>query len=194
MTNAFLIGPTVYLRPLEREDAPRLTGYLNDPAVRRTLATYRPIGVAQEQAFLEALASNDKDVVLGVVLRNGDVLLGVTGLHRMEFRGRHAEFGLFIGDASYWGKGLGTEATRLMLDYGFGTLNLHRVWLQVFGHHTAAQRVYEKAGFRREGVQREHHFVEGRYTDGILMGVLRAEWTPLLPELREARAAASPQN
>ncbi len=165
MNNAFLIGPTVYLRPLEREDAPRIASYLNSPAVRRTLALYRP---------------------LGVVLRDGDRLVGSVGLHRLEFRNRQAEFGLVIGDPSQWGKGLGTEATRLMLDYGFGTLNLHKVWLQVFGHHASAQRVYEKAGFRREGLQREQYFVEGRYVDGILMGILRPEWMPLLPELAEA--------
>nr|WP_255663033.1 GNAT family protein [Myxococcus sp. RHSTA-1-4] len=183
------------MRPLEREDAPRLAGYLNNPAVRRTLATYRPITVAQEQARLEALTSSDQDVALGVVLRDGDILLGVTGLHRLDFRSHQAEFGLFIGDSTHWGKGLGTETTRLMLDYGFGTLNLNKVWLQVYGHHTSAQRVYEKAGFRREGVQREQYFVEGRYVDGILMGILRAEWTPLLPELREvAKEASSRQN
>ncbi|NMO20269.1 GNAT family N-acetyltransferase [Pyxidicoccus fallax] len=195
MANAFLIGPSVYLRPLEREDAPLVAGYLNNPAVRRTLAAYRPLSVGQEQAFLEALATNEQNVVLGVVSRDRDLLIGVTGLHRLDFRGRHAEFGLFIGDPSYWGRGLGTEATRLMLDYGFGTLNLNRVWLQVFGHHASAQRVYEKAGFRREGIQREQHFVEGRYTDGVLMGILRAEWTPLLPELREAlKTPASREN
>jgi RimJ/RimL family protein N-acetyltransferase len=190
VNNAFLIGPRVYLRPLEREDAPRVASYLNSPLVRRTLALYRPLGVAQEGAFLDSLAGNDKDVVLGVVLRDGDVLVGSVGLHRLEFRNRNAEFGLVIGEPSMWGKGLGTEATRLMLDHGFGTLNLNRVWLQVFGHHQAAQRVYEKAGFRREGVQREQHYVEGRYVDGILMGILRPEWTPLLPELAEALKAA----
>lgn len=190
MNNAFLIGPTVYLRPLERADAPLIAGYLNSPPVRRTLALYRPLGVAQEAAFLDALAGNEKDVVLGVVLRDGDRLVGSVGLHRLEFRSRQAELGLVIGDPSQWGKGLGTEATRLMLDYGFGTLNLNRVWLQVFGHHASAQRVYEKAGFRREGVQREQYFVEGRYVDGILMGMLRPEWTPLSPELAEAQKAA----
>lgn len=196
MKNAFLIGPTVYLRPLEREDAPQLAGYLNSPPVRRTLALYRPMSVGQEGAFLESLASNETDVVLGVVLRDADVLLGVTGLHRMDFRSRYAEFGIFIGEPSEWGKGLGTEATRLMLDYGFGTLNLNKVWLQVYGHHAAAQRAYEKAGFRREGVQREQYFVDGRYVDAILMGILRAEWTPLLPELAEAmkHVPASRQN
>lgn len=190
MNNAFLIGPRVYLRPLEREDAPRIAGYLNSPPVRRTLALYRPLTVAQEGARLEAIAGSDKDVLLGVALRDGDTLVGVTGLHRLEFRNRNAEFGLFIGEPSLWGKGLGTEATRLMLDYGFGTLNLNRVWLQVYGHHAAAQRTYEKAGFRREGVQREQHYVEGHYVDGILMGLLRPEWTPLLPELAEALKAA----
>jgi RimJ/RimL family protein N-acetyltransferase len=65
------------------------------------------------------------------------------------------------------------------VDYAFGTLNLNRVWLQVYASHAPAIHVYEKVGFRREGVQRAQHFLDGRYEDGVLMGMLRSEWTPL---------------
>jgi RimJ/RimL family protein N-acetyltransferase len=185
MKTPFLVGPRLYFRPLEREDAPRLAAYLNDPGVRRALLWHRPLSVAQEQSFLEALGKDEHQVVLGIARHEDSELIGTTGLHGLDFRSRRAEFGLVIGERSFWGQGYGTEATRMMLDYGFGTLNLNRVWLQVFGHHTAAVRVYEKAGFRREGVQREHHFAEGRYVDTVMMGILRSEWTPLtLPAIR----------
>jgi len=156
-----------------------VAAYLNDPEVRRTLLIHRPLSVGLEQSFLEALGKDEHQVVLGIARHESPELIGSVGLHGLDFRGRRAELGLVIGERSLWGQGYGTEATRMMLDYGFGTLNLNRVWLQVFGHHPAAARVYEKAGFRREGVQREQHFTEGHYVDGVLMGILRSEWTPL---------------
>lgn len=179
MKTPFLIGPRLYFRPLEREDSPRVAAYMNDPAVRRTLLAHRPMTRAQEDAWLEGLGKDENHVVLGIARQSDDVLIGATGLHHLNFRGRHAELGLVLGERSAWGQGFGTEATRMMLDYGFGTLNLNRVWLQVYASHTPAIRVYEKAGFRKEGVQREHHFLDGRHEDGVLMGILRSEWAPL---------------
>lgn len=179
MQTPFLIGPRLYFRPLERGDARKLVTFLNDPGVRRTLLFHRPMSTGQEEGFLEAMGKDEHQVVLGIARHGQDELIGSVGLHKLDFRGRHAEFGLLIGDRSLWGQGFGTEATRMMLDYGFGTLNLNRIWLQVFASHVAGQRVYEKAGFRKEGLQREQHFAEGRYEDGVLMGILRSEWTPL---------------
>jgi RimJ/RimL family protein N-acetyltransferase len=190
MKNPFLIGPRLYFRPLEREDAPRLAAYINDPAVRRTLLIYRPMSVEREHAWLEELRKDEHQVVVGIARQSDDELIGTTGLHRIDLRARTTEFGLSLGDRSAWGQGFGTEATRMMLDYAFGTLNLNRVWLQVYASNTPAIRVYEKTGFRKEGVQREQHFTEGRYEDGVLMGILRSEWTPLT--LSAARADRGP--
>lgn len=180
MQTPFLVGPRLYFRPLERADARQLVTFLNDPGVRRTLLFHRPMGVGQEEGFLEALGKDEHQVVLGIARHNHADLIGTVGLHKLDFRSRHAEFGLVIGERSAWGQGFGTEATRMMLDYGFGTLNLNRIWLQVYASHASAIRVYEKAGFRKEGVQRQQHFADGRYEDGVLMGILRSEWTPLL--------------
>jgi RimJ/RimL family protein N-acetyltransferase len=185
MKNPFLIGPRLYLRALEREDAPRLAAYINDPAVRRTLLAHRPMSVGQEQAWLEMLGKDEHHVVMGIARQSDDELIGATGLHRIDSRTRNTELGLSLGDRSTWGQGFGTEATRMMLDYGFGTLNLHRIWLLVYASNASAIRVYEKAGFRKEGLLREHYFMEGQYEDGVLMAILRSEWKPLtLPAAR----------
>ncbi len=179
MQNPFYLGPRMYFRPLEREDAPRVAGFFNNPEVRRNLLRYRPLTVGQEVAFLERIASSEQDVVLGVMLREGDRLTGLVGLHELDFRDRRASFGIALGEPSEWGKGYGSEATRMMMDYAFGTLNLNRVTLHVFEDNLAGIRAYEKAGFQREGVLRQHHYNEGRYVDTLAMGVLRSEWKPL---------------
>ncbi|XXF76820.1 GNAT family protein [Myxococcaceae bacterium GXIMD 01537] len=192
MKNAFLVGPRVYFRPLEREDAPALASFVNHPEVRRTVLTHRPMSVGAEEAFLASLSSSASDIMFAIVLREGGVLLGATGLHKLEPRDRRAEFGLLIGARGHWGQGHGTEATRLMLDYAFGTLNLHKVTLEVFSNNPAGLRVYEKAGFTREGLLRQQHYVEGRYVDGIVMGMLREQWTPFVPPPAERPQSGTP--
>ncbi len=181
LKNPFLIGPRLYFRPLEREDAPRVAAFMNDPDVRRTLLAQRPLSVAAEEAFISSLpASSATDVVLGIARHESDALIGATGMHKLEPRDRRGDFGLVIGDKSAWNQGYGTEATRMMLDFAFGTLNLHKVTLEVFAHNVAGLRTYEKAGFVREGVLRQEHFIEGRWVDGIRMAVLREDWKPFL--------------
>jgi RimJ/RimL family protein N-acetyltransferase len=174
----FFLGPRLYFRPLEREDAPRLAAFINHPDVRRNLRTYRPMNTGQEVAFVDAMAASQQHVVFAIVLRDGDRMIGTTGLHELDFRNRHALFGMLIGEPSEWHKGYGSEATRMAVDYAFGTLNLNRVELQVLEHNTAGIRAYEKAGFRREGLLRQHHYVDGAYVNTVVMGILRSEWKP----------------
>jgi RimJ/RimL family protein N-acetyltransferase len=177
MRNPFAVGDKVYLRPLEREDAVRIAPWINDPEVTRTLLSHRPMGVAAEEAFLDALASRPgEEVHLGIVARDDDALVGVVGFKSVDPIHRSAELGLFVGDRSRWGRGFGTEATRLLLAHGFDTLNLHRVALRVLAHNTAAIRVYEKCGFQREGVHRAALFREGRYWDDLTLALLADEW------------------
>ena len=184
MQNPFLIGPTVYLRPLEREDAPTLVTWMNDPEVTRFLRRRGPINRIAEEAFLRRLSESTTDVVLGIVVREADRFIGVTGLHQFETRHRHAMFGITLGDKTAWGKGYGTEATRLMVRHAFETLNLNRVWLQVYEYNPRGVHVYEKVGFKHEGRLRQDTFRDGRYWDTVVMGVLREEWEAVDYEAR----------
>jgi RimJ/RimL family protein N-acetyltransferase len=174
MKNPFLIGLTLYLRPLEKTDATMVMGWLNDPEVNRTLQTCFPINLVFEEAFIEKTSPSDLRLV--IVLRDNDKPIGVVGLHEPDLRNRHAGFGITIGAKEEWGKGYATEATRLFVQHAFATLNLHRVWLKVYAYNPRGLRVYEKVGFQKEGVLRQDNFREGRYWDTIIMGLLREEW------------------
>jgi RimJ/RimL family protein N-acetyltransferase len=176
MHNAFAIGRTVYLRPLEREDAGLVQPWLNDPEVTRTLRTQGPLSQYAENAYIERILQSQNDLIAILVRRAGDVPVGVAGLHQMDFKARHAVFGITIGVKEAWGQGFGTEATFLLLRHAFETLNLNRVWLQVYDYNTRGLRTYEKLGFQKEGLLRQDCYREGRYWDTILMGLLRAEW------------------
>ncbi len=176
MRNAFLIGELVYLRPFERSDAPRFVEMLNNREVTRTLLQYRPITLASEERFIERVEASEHDVTLAVAERATDALVGATGLEGMDTRSRHATFGIFIGEPALWGRGYGTEATRLIVGYGFDSLNLHRIELEVYDDNPAGRHIYEKVGVRLEGVRRQHTYHRGRYWDVAVMGILRDEW------------------
>ena len=176
MKNPFRVGAKVYLRPLERADAPRVVTWLNDPEITRTLSLYRPFNLQGEEEFIAKVSKSEHDVVLCIVVKESDAFIGVTGLHEIDFKNRHANFGISIGETSEWSKGYGTEATTLMVRYAFETLNLNRVRLLVFENNPRARRAYEKVGFRQEGVLRQEHFHDGRYWDTVTMAILRDEW------------------
>ncbi|MEW6299590.1 MAG: GNAT family protein [Thermodesulfobacteriota bacterium] len=177
MKNPFLIGTQIYLRALDREDAPLLVTWVNDPEVTRTLEVfYRPRTLQQQLDFIETIYKSEHDIVFGIALKGRDALIGVTGLHQIHFKERHAVFAIFIGEKSEWGKGYGTEATALVTGYAFETLNLNRVSLQVYEYNDRGIKAYEKVGFKREGVLRQEHYYAGRYWDTIAMAILKEEW------------------
>ena len=176
MKNPYLIGTKIYLRPLEREDATHLVPWFNHPEVTRMLLTYRPLNLRAEEEFIDKALQNEHGLVLGIVVQGSDRLIGGTGLHQIDFKNRHAGFGITIGEKEEWGKGYGTDATRLMVQHAFETLNLNRVWLHVYEYNQRGIRAYEKVGFRKEGVLRQDTYREGRYWDTIAMAILREEW------------------
>jgi RimJ/RimL family protein N-acetyltransferase len=176
VNNPFLIGTRVYLRPLEQADASLLQPWMNDSDVTRNLRGYRPLSLRDEEAFIDSISKNEHAIGLGIAIRETDRLIGATGLHDLDFRNRHAQFGIHIGDKNEWGKGYGSEATGLIVCYAFETVNLNRVWLHVYEDNRRGIRCYEKIGFQQEGVLRQDSYRDGRYRNTIVMGILRAEW------------------
>jgi RimJ/RimL family protein N-acetyltransferase len=174
--NPFRIGKRIYFRPVEREDAGVLQPWFNDPEVTRTLRAWRPYNLAQETETLEKLTKDESSIVLAIALRADDRLIGTVGLTHIDHRNGNAEFGIAVGDRKSQNKGYGTEATRLILDFAFATLNLHRVRLCVYANNPRGLHVYEKVGFVKEGVLRQETYRESRYWDVIVMGILRSEW------------------
>ena len=178
-----LKGDRVRLRRIERSDLPGFVAWLNDPEVRRHLALVYPMSQVQEDAWFEeqlkAEPAAQPFAIEAQRERGGDgewVLLGAIGLHLVDWRNRWAELGIFLGDKSRWGKGLGTEATRLLVRFAFDTLNLNRVFLRVYADNARAIRCYEKVGFVREGLKRQDRILDGRFGNTLVMGLLREEW------------------
>ncbi len=150
----------------------------NDPTVTRTAIYSGPRSrEEQERVIREAMHKpDDYSFTIEAIDLPAPVQIGGCGLHHLDWRGRNAEFGIAIGEKAYWGKGYGTAASQLMLEFGFGELNLHRVYLYVYSFNAPAIHIYEKVGYKYEATLRDELYREGQYHDSLLMGILKSEW------------------
>lgn len=174
-------GEKVELGPVQREYLPRYVEWFNDWQVARFLTPGIPLALnLEEETDWFERRRNDKDNILFAILALPDRrLIGNCGLHKLDWKNRHALFGIFIGDKDYWGKGYGTDAVRTIVRYAFSELGLNRVELEVYDYNPRAIRAYEKAGFRREGVRRQALYREGAFHDIYSMSILREDWEAL---------------
>ena len=174
-----IIGKRVRLRALSKKDLPFYIEWLNDPEVLVGLSIYLPLSMEMEEkwfARILELPAEEHPMTIEAQENENWFPIGNCGFFGIDWRVRSAEFGIFIGNKQYWGRGYGQDAIRLLLTHGFGTLNLNRIFLKVYEHNKRAIRAYEKIGFVREGRLREAHFYQGKYRDVFIMGMLRGEW------------------
>jgi RimJ/RimL family protein N-acetyltransferase len=176
VNNAFLIGQDVYLRPLESGDLPLIRQWANDPEVRAQTGEVMPMSEAGASEFFERVRTERDRVWFAVLLKESDQMIGEAGLLRMFHAWRTTDLTIIIGDRSAWGRGYGTQAIHLLLDYAFGYLNFHRVAVGVVGFNERALHFYETVGFRREGVERDGYFHDHRYHDFVMMSILEDEY------------------
>jgi RimJ/RimL family protein N-acetyltransferase len=108
--------------------------------------------------------------------RGTDRLVGTCAFSQLDGENGSALYHITIGEKDAWGRGYGTEATRLMLDHAFGVLALHRIALFVFEFNERAIRTYQRCGFVIEGRSRESIFRDGRWWDELAMSVLESDW------------------
>lgn len=157
------------IRALEVEDAAQLAALQGMPGYRA--GTLRPPfpSVAAVRSFLEQ--RNPDDLHLGAFA--GQRLVGNAGLHRHHGRRRHvAVIGMGVAD-DLSGQGIGTALLRALLDSADSWLDIHRLELSVFADNARAIRLYERHGFVREGLLRDHAFRNGAYVDVVVMGRIR---------------------
>lgn len=142
----------------------------------------RPLSSAKAtQKWMEEFVGEVSPVEYPFTIRTLDEnkLIGGLSLDVIDWATRDSFVGIFLGEREYWGKGCGTDAMRLLLQYAFTELNLWRVSLGVFEYNPRAIRSYEKVGFCHEGRMRQYLNHEGKRWDVLYMGILREEWLGL---------------
>ncbi|MFX1495312.1 MAG: GNAT family N-acetyltransferase [Promethearchaeota archaeon] len=168
----------VYLKELSKKDIPLINKWRNDPEVIDFLGgPFRYINIEIEEAWFETYLKNrDKQVRCSIFLDSDEKLIGLVSLLDIDHISKSAEFHIMIGDKKNYDKGYGTEATKLMLNHAFNNLNLNRIYLKVLEDNLRAIKIYDKCGFKKEGVLRSAVYKNGSYKNLIIMSILKKEF------------------
>jgi ribosomal-protein-alanine N-acetyltransferase len=178
-----IAGERVVLRDFTMDDVDAMFAYRSDEEVarsgRRQLTRDETVEVLRDE-IAAAGASPRTTYELGITLRDTGDLIGQVGLkpdgYIPRLRRRTCELGYMLR-SDYWGRGLTTEAARLLVHFGFTTLDLHRIFAVTADENPRSIRVLEKLGFRREARHVEDVFEDGEWLTSLIYALLKREWT-----------------
>lgn len=174
-----LIGDRIYLSPkgTTDEELEKFTEWMNDFEVTDYTGRSGQITtIVREKEWLENSARNTESRNFNIIESKDNKLIGTIGLEHFNWIERSAVLGIFIGDKDFRSNGYGTEAIKLLLEYGFKYLNLHSIRLDLLAINERAHKCYLKCGFKDTGCSREQIFLNGKYYDKLHMDILEYEF------------------
>lgn len=164
----------VTIRRFERTDIPKKVEWVNNPENNQFLHYDIPICIEKTEKWFDSHFG--EDTRYDAVIEADRVPVGTIGLLSIDRKNSKAEYYIAMGETSYKGKGIAKEASLLILQYGFETLLLNRIYLYTEVENVAAQKLFEKVGFVREGLIRQDILSHGKYADRYAYGYLREDW------------------
>ncbi|MDO8485267.1 MAG: GNAT family protein [Candidatus Limnocylindrales bacterium] len=172
-----LTGRLVTLRRHAPQNVAAFRRWYADPEIAR-LARYQQMPMRPEEIerFFAARVVGPDALAMAVHERLTGRLIGTCAFSQLDGDNGSALYHITIGESDAWGRGYGTEATKLMVDHAFGTLGLHRIALFVFEFNDRAIRAYRRCGFVVEGRSRESIWRDGRWWDELAMSILESDW------------------
>lgn len=174
MRSVFLEKDDVILRPVEKEDAEFLRDVLIDPDVRNTIGRPpRPLNIEAQKNWIEEVTENSDEAHF--LIEHDGEKAGNISINGLESEYRKGEFGVSV-HPDHQGKGIGTVAIQLVLQYAFQTQNMHKVRGGHLEKNTASKRIMEKAGFQEEGIERDYKYVDGEWKNVHWMSILEDEY------------------
>jgi len=171
-----LVGERIILRPFSKRDLSHIQRWSTDAELRKLTGEVAPISQAESEEFYRELRRDENRIWFVIVLKKGKRVIGEAGLLRMFRPWRSTDMTIIIGERAAWRKGYGKEAARLLLSYAFEHLGFHRVSIGVVGFNKNALRFWKSLGFKKEGVERDAHFCDNKFSDGVMMSILENEY------------------
>ncbi|ASS74236.1 hypothetical protein CIG75_04050 [Tumebacillus algifaecis] len=172
----FLQSEKIYLRPYTAQDTAIFYASFYEPTSRYYTGAQNVYTLSQIESALQNFAADKTRVDLLICSQETDEAVGEISLNSMDSNNRSGGVRLAIFHPENYSKGYGSEALTLILDYGFGIRNLHRIELHAYSYNERAIHTYEKVGFRREGVMRDAWYFDHQWVDVIVMSILEDEF------------------
>jgi RimJ/RimL family protein N-acetyltransferase len=171
-----LEGKYVKLRALEKEDLSKLRQWRNSKFVRKTTREFRLLNMINQENWFESIHLNNppKEIMFGVINKKGE-LIGVTGLTYIDWKNRHAEISIYLNKEKWQETKEAHDIITVITEYGFGELNMHRLWAEIFSLATENIKLFERMKFVREGVLRQKLWRDRKWWDSILYSKLSNE-------------------
>ncbi|MGO5542853.1 GNAT family N-acetyltransferase [Blautia sp. HCP3S3_H10_1] len=167
----------IYLRPIEYGDIDLIVKWRNSEDVKKYFIFQGSLTKKSQEEWIDTKVKTKEVYQFIIVIKKLEKPIGSVYLRDVDINHGKAEFGIFIGERSYWGNGYGTIATKKILDFAFRELKLHRIYLRVYSDNQRAINSYKKVGFKVEGLLKEDVYVREKYRDITWMGMLRSNWT-----------------
>jgi hypothetical protein len=174
-----ILGKKVYLKAVEPENLNQLMEWRNLPEFRKHFREYREINTIMQQKWFENNVSDDKNTIMFSVFNvETNELLGCCGLCYINWVHRHADLSVYIGYEHAYIDNLGfaDDSCRLVLNYGFNELNLHKIWTEIYEFDNKKKALYDKFGFKQDGLLRDNYFYDGRWWDSRIISLLSHEF------------------
>jgi RimJ/RimL family protein N-acetyltransferase len=171
-------GNLVRLRAYNKNDLKFELEYINDFEVKKNINPEIPFPLRfeDEEKWYNSINPMGNGIYTFVIEElESHKYVGICEVNDIDWKNSVATIGIFIGKP-FWGKGFGTEAMRLLINFIFEEMNINKIKLSVFGFNNRAIKMYENLGFKKEATLREQIFREGKYHDEIIMGLLKREW------------------
>ena len=165
----------IYLRLMTAEDTENIIKWRNSDVVRKQFIYQKEFTAESHENWIKTMIETGKAAQMMIVLNEGDRAIGSVYVRDIDLEHKKAEYGIFIGETDCLGKGYGTEAAELMIEYAFEFLGIHKLMLRVYAENERAIKSYEKAGFVKEAYLKDDVFVQGKYRDVVLMAMFHEE-------------------
>ena len=167
---------TIYIRILEESDIPTTTKWMNDAEISDAMGYLPAFSLHSQTEWFKRIDSDKTRYIFAICKNDNDEHIGNVGLGNIDYIHRHCQFSIFIFDLKNRHKGSGIEATKLALEFAFDKLNMNKVYLRTSERFVSAIALYEKLGFVKEGIMRQHYYSNGKFEDKIMYSMLKSEF------------------
>lgn len=159
-----------YLRNISLDDCnENYLSWMNDSEVNKFLESrFTTHTIDSLKDFVTSMNNSDNNIMFAIIDKGsekhiGNVKLG--GIHPIH---KYADIGLIIGDKDYWGRGIATNAIKLVSQYAFNELHLRKVFAGVYENNVGSIKAFEKCGFKKSHTKKDTYFFDGKYIDAYV--------------------------